>query len=68
MSLSPESLKTLAMELAAAMPEPPPRRFEIVAGAMIRSESMEIARTYERATPMQRRAVDAVIASWRLTP
>jgi len=68
MALSPEGLKALAVELAAAMPEPPPRRIEIVAGSMVSSESMAIARVHERATPAQQRALEAVIASWGITP
>ena len=64
MTISPERLKALAIEMAAAMPEPPPRRMEIVAGAMVSHESMELARAYKRATPLQQRALEAVVASW----
>ena len=68
MALSPEGLKALAIELAAAMPEPPPRRIQIVAGTMVSSESMAIAQAHERATPLQQRALEAVIASWGPAP
>ncbi len=64
MAISPERLKALAIEMAAAMPAPPPRRMEIVAGAMVSHECMELARAYERATPLQQRALEAVVASW----
>lgn len=64
MALSREQLKSLAIEMAATMPDPPPRRIEIVAGAMVSSESMGIARSYESATPLQKRALEAVVASW----
>lgn len=68
MAISPERLKALAIEMAAAMPEPPPRRIEIVAGEIVSSESMAIARAHERATPKQQRALEAIIASWELNP
>lgn len=64
MTLPRERLKALALEMAAAMPEPPPRRIEIVAGSLVSSESMDIARAYERATPSQQRALEAIVASW----
>lgn len=64
MALSKEQLKTLAIELSSSMPEPPPRRIEIVAGALVSSEGMNVARAYERATPRQQRALEAIIASW----
>lgn len=68
MALSKEQLKALAIEMAATMPEPPPRRIEIVAGALVSSEGMDIARAYERATPMQQRALEAIVASWEQAP
>lgn len=54
MALSEERLKTLALQMAAAMPEPPPRRIEIVAGELVSAEAMAIARTYEKANQLQR--------------
>lgn len=65
MAISPDRLKALAIEMAAAMPAPPPRRMEIVAGAMVSHESMEIARAYEAATAVQKAAMHALIACWK---
>ncbi len=64
MTLPQHELKALAIELAATLPDPPPRRVEIVAGELICSEAMDIARRYERAAPLQQRALEAVTASW----
>ena len=52
MTLPQHELKALAIELAATLPDPPPRRVEIVAGELICSEAMDIARRYERAAPL----------------
>ncbi|MCA0393973.1 MAG: hypothetical protein LCH70_07630 [Proteobacteria bacterium] len=68
MTVPQHELKALAIELAAALPEPPPRRVEIVAGELLSSEAMGIARSYELATPLQQRALGAVVASWEKTP
>lgn len=64
MALSTERLKALAIELAAAMPAPPPRRFELVDGSVVSREAMTVARAFDAAYPTQKAAMLAIVNSW----
>lgn len=68
MALSREALKSLAIELAAAMPPEPPQLMEVIAtGEAFSKEALDIARVYEAGTNAQRNVMRALIESWRPT-
>ncbi len=70
MALSPERIKTLAMELAAAMPPMPPRLVMVVAstGERYSVDALQVARAYDDANHFQQQALEALVASWEKTP
>jgi hypothetical protein len=60
-SLSDFELKALAVEFAAAMPDPAREVVLILStGEQFSREAMELARLYDAAVPAQRLALDAI--------
>lgn len=62
--LEPHALKTLAIELAAAMPPETVEYVLTTSGVTLSPDAMRIADAYERGSYQQRAALRAIVDSW----
>jgi hypothetical protein len=66
MSLAPERIKALAIEIAAAMPpEPAPQLVLLPTGKTFTADALALAERYDSATSAQRAALDAIVRAFR---